>query len=86
MTDADASPAVSAAVAEIRELVAADGGDVDLVAVTTGGIHLALVLPDEACRECVMPKVFLERVAAGIASKHGAPAPVTIDDPRDTAD
>ena len=86
MTTADTSPAVSAAVEEIRELVAADGGDVDLVAATTEGIHLALVMPDDACRECVMPKVFLEQVAAGIASKHGAPTPVTIDDPRDTAD
>ncbi len=86
MTDADASPAVSATVEEIRDLVAADGGDVDLVAAGTEGIHLALVLPDEACRECVMPKVFLEQVAAGIASKHGAPTPVTIDDPRQAPD
>ena len=85
MTDADTSPAVSAAVDEIRALVAADGGDVDLVGAGPDGIRLALVLPDEACRECVMPKMFLEQVAAGIATKHGAPSPVIIDDPRDEA-
>ena len=86
MSTAETPAAVAAAVDEIRELVAADGGDVELLTATGAGIELALVLPDEACRECVMPKPFLEQVAAGIATKHGAPTPVVIDDPREATD
>lgn len=72
-----------ATIEEIRALVAADGGAVAVVAADRALLHLALVL-DDACRECVMPRSFLEQVAADIAARHGHPdTQVVIDDPRE---
>ena len=73
-----------ATIEEIRALVAADGGAVAVVAADPALLHLALVLDDDACRECVMPRSFLEQVAADIAARHGHPdTRVVIDDPRE---
>ena len=71
-------------VEEIRDLVSADGGEVEVVHADDTTLHLALVLPDDACRECVLPRSMLELVAADLAGKHGASGlRVTIDDPRE---
>ena len=54
---------VEAALAEVREIVAADGGDIVLESFTNGVAHLRLVLDTAECRECVMPRNFLEQIA-----------------------
>ena len=51
------------ALAGVRELVAADGGDIVVVATAEHSVRLALVLETAACAECVMPRSFLESVA-----------------------
>ena len=80
-------PAVAAALDEVRGLVAADGGDVQLDAVDGSTVRLRLVLETAHCVECVMPRPFLEQVSLGVFQRNGVPAEVVaIDDPRDHPD
>ncbi|MEZ5166843.1 MAG: NifU family protein [Acidimicrobiales bacterium] len=82
----DRDLAESALVA-VRDLVAADGGDVELAGVDGGTVELRLLLADAACAECVMPRSFLETVALDLmrGSVPGLEA-VLIDDPREPSD
>ena len=83
MTDA----AVAAALAELRGLVSADGGDVALDAVDGTTVRLRLVLETAHCVECVMPRPFLEQVALGVFQRNGVAADtIAIDDPREHPD
>jgi hypothetical protein len=85
-----AAPAPSAettldgSLAELRELVGADGAELDLVDLdaATGRLRLRLVIPDAHCAECVMPRAALEATASSRLSVHGLDH-VTIDDPRE---
>ena len=47
----------------VRTLVAADGGDIELTDVGAESATLTLILEGAECRECVMPRRFLEQVA-----------------------
>jgi Fe-S cluster biogenesis protein NfuA len=82
---AGADATIEAAVADVRALVAADGGDVVLDGVDADGtVRLTLVLADAHCAECVMPRPFLERVALDVLRRTTpAVAGVAIDDPRE---
>ncbi|MDE0215804.1 MAG: NifU family protein [bacterium] len=72
------------AVGEVRALVALDGGDVELVSVGGGTVALRLVLEGAECRECVMPREFLEQIALDMVSTRVADVSVvTIEDPRE---
>lgn len=71
------------AVGELRALVALDGGDVELVSATEDTVGLRLILEGAECRECVMPKEFLEQIALDLVSTRLAGVgAVTIEDPR----
>jgi hypothetical protein len=84
MTD---DPAVTAALDEVRGLVSADGGDVELDGVDGATYQLRLVLENAHCVECVMPRTFLEQVALDVFRRNGAHADaVAIDDPREHPD
>ncbi len=78
--------AVLAALEEVRGLVQADGGDMELVGVddTAATVHLRLVLDGVDCHECVMPRPLLEDIAGNIL-RRGVPdvEKVHIDDPRE---
>ena len=77
------SGGLDAAVDEVRQLVATDGGDVELVAAGDTSIRLALILETSHCRECVMPAEFLEQVALDKMQVHlPGLTSVQIDDPR----
>ncbi len=72
------------AVGELRALVALDGGDVELVSATGDTVALRLVLEGAECRECVMPKEFLEQIALEmVTARLNGVSTVTIDDPRE---
>ncbi len=81
---AGGTDAIDVAVAAVRELVALDGGDVELIDFDGSDARLRLVLETVECQECVMPAEFLEQVAL---SKMQAHLPdlvaVHIEDPRD---
>lgn len=75
--------AVETALADLRELVAADGGDVVLEAVDGDTARVRLVLDTAECRECVLPKDMLERVALDVMQPTVPDLEtVVIDDPR----
>jgi hypothetical protein len=81
------SSEVDAALAEVRGLVTADGGDVLLERVDGAAVCLRLVLETAHCVECVMPRTFLEQVALGVFQRNGVDAEtVVIDDPREHPD
>lgn len=72
------------AVGELRALVALDGGDVELVSAEAGTVALKLILEGAECRECVMPKEFLEQIALDmVTTRLNEVNTVTIQDPRD---
>jgi hypothetical protein len=70
----------------LREILQADGGDVQFVGVEGTTAHLRLVLADANCAECVLPRPMLEDVALGLLQP-AAPelTGVRIDDPRERA-
>ena len=69
---------------EARQLVQADGGDMELVSTDDGTVNLKLILEGASCVECVMPKEFLEQIVLDMLMRagHGVSA-VAIDDPRE---
>ena len=78
---------IAPALAELRGLVSADGGDVVLDAVDGSTVRVRLVLESAHCVECVMPRPFLERVALDVFRRNGVDAEaVAIDDPREHPD
>jgi hypothetical protein len=82
-----ASPALLAAVEEVKELVAADGGDMLLTGVDGGTAKLQLVVEHSNCVECIMPREILEQITLDILRRGGAEVDaVTIDDPREHPD
>ena len=54
--------------AELQELVAPDGGSLELIAVDTAlrSVALRLVLDGVECRECVLPRAYLEALALDV--------------------
>lgn len=75
---------VSDALADVRAIVAADGGDLTLDGIDGETARLQLVLEGAECRECVMPRHFLEQVALDMMKdKVPGLAAVAIDDPRE---
>ncbi|WP_419917534.1 NifU family protein [Candidatus Poriferisocius sp.] len=72
------------AVGEVRDMVALDGGDVELVSVAGSTVTLRLILEGVECRECVMPREFLEPIALDLIRTRAAGVnAVTIEDPRE---
>lgn len=72
------------AVGELRAMVALDGGDIELVTATDTQVDLRLILEGAECRECVMPKEFLEQIALDLVSTRLAEVSVVaIEDPRE---
>jgi Fe-S cluster biogenesis protein NfuA len=72
---------------EVRSLVQADGGDMELVGLDADTVRLRLVLEGASCEECVMPRDFLEQIALDVLKRNVAGvAAVTIDDPREHPD
>ncbi len=89
MTDAGSpvGAALLAAVDEVRELVAADGGDMLLAGVDGTTAKLQLVVENSNCVECIMPREILEQITLDILQRGGAGIDaVTIDDPREHPD
>jgi hypothetical protein len=64
----------------VRDILNADGGDVELVSFENGTAHLRLLLESAECADCVLPKPMLEDVATKLLG-----VAVTIDDPRDNS-
>jgi Fe-S cluster biogenesis protein NfuA len=72
---------------EVRALVQADGGDMELVGLDADTVRLRLVLEGASCEECVMPRDFLEQIALDVLKRNvSGVAAVSIDDPREHPD
>lgn len=83
MTAIDAG-SLESALGPVRALVEADGGELLLDRVDGNTAQLRLVLEGAECRECVMPKTFLEQVALDMLAPNVAGlAAVQIADPRE---
>ena len=69
---------------EARQLVQADGGDMELVSTDDDTVSLKLILEGASCAECVMPREFLEQIVLDMLMRagHGVTA-VAIEDPRE---
>ena len=79
---------ITPALDEVRSLVQADGGDMELVSLdgSAGAVSLRLVLEGASCEECVMPRDFLEQIALDILRRStSGVSSVSIDDPREHA-
>ena len=79
---------ITPALDEVRSLVQADGGDMQLVSLDgpAGTVSLRLVLEGASCEECVMPRDFLEQIALDILRRStSGVSSVSIDDPREHA-
>lgn len=72
MTDSDLD------LTPVREILQADGGDIELVSMDGDTANLRLIIDGAECAECVLPRPLLEDVAAKLLG-----TPVRIDDPRD---
>ncbi len=71
---------------EIKDLVRADGADMELVSVdpASGTVELRLLLEGVDCHECVMPRPLLEDIAREMLRKKVPDLErVAIDDPRE---
>ena len=67
----------------LTELVAQDGGAIELVQFTCESMEFNLLLDSAECAECVMPKQFLEQLFLDQAQKiYGNLRSVLINDPR----
>jgi Fe-S cluster biogenesis protein NfuA len=78
--------AVSQALEDVRGLVKADGGDMELVGIDqdAGSVSLRLILDGVDCHECVMPRPILEEITATMLRRSVPDVQgVTIDDPRE---
>jgi Fe-S cluster biogenesis protein NfuA len=78
--------AVAEALKEVRGLVQADGGDMELVGVDEqdGTVALLLILEGVECHECVMPRPILEDIAVNMLRRSVPDVTgVTVDDPRE---
>ena len=62
----------------VRQILQADGGDIELVGEDDGVAHLRLIVDGAQCAECVLPRPMLEDVAAKLLN-----VPVRIEDPRE---
>jgi Fe-S cluster biogenesis protein NfuA len=71
----------------VRDIVQADGGDIELVTVDGTTAHLRLLLVEAGCAECLLPRPMLEEVALKLL-RPTAPdlTRVRIDDPREQPD
>ena len=70
----------------IKDLVRADGADMELVGVdaASGTVELRLLLEGVECHECVMPRPLLEDIAREMLRKSVPDVErVAIDDPRE---
>lgn len=74
-----------AALEPVQSLVRADGGDLRLVETSSDTVALELVLDTAECKECVMPRAFLETVALDMMKPSlAALTHVAITDPRES--
>jgi hypothetical protein len=73
-----------AALAGVRALVSADGGDIVVASTTDDAVHLTLLLETAECADCVMPRQFLETVALDMMQPNlSGLTTIVIDDPRE---
>lgn len=75
---------VEAAAEPLRETLKADGADLELLREEAGTAYFRLDLEHASCKECVMPRDTLERMAL-VALRRQIPElqAVHIEDPRD---
>ena len=79
--------ALQAPLEELRAILTADGGDIELERFDDEAltVRLRLVLESAECKECVMPAPILEDIALSAFQRAGAPVDrVIIEDPRES--
>ena len=70
-----------------RDILRADGGDIEFVRADGGTVYLRLLVADAQGAECVLPKAMLEPVVLDMLRRADASiTAVSIDDPREVAE
>jgi hypothetical protein len=70
-----------------RDILQADGADIEFVRSDGGTVYLRLLIADAQCAECVLPRAMLEPVVLDMLRRADTSiAGVLIDDPRETVE
>jgi Fe-S cluster biogenesis protein NfuA len=80
------SETASKALEQMRNLLQADGGDMEIVDLDleTAAVKIRLLLDGARCRACVLPRGILQNVVAHIMNEHGVMMQsIVIEDPRE---
>ena len=78
----NATSGLEGLLAELAPSFRADGGDL-VGAVADGHVHLELIIPDEACAECIMPADHLTPIFEAAIARHlGKGRTLVLSDPR----
>jgi hypothetical protein len=76
--------AIAPTLEEARQLVQADGGDLQVDSTDDTTVSLRLILEGASCVECVMPREFLEQIVLDMLTRAGhVVSVVAIKDPRE---
>lgn len=77
---------VAEALSSPREMLQADGADLELIDVDEGVVHVKLLIGPDACLECILERSMLEAALLhGLREADPSIGGVVVDDPRPSA-
>lgn len=84
--DTDLKERVDSGLAPLRTGLNADGADLQITSSGLTDIEVSLILTDETCQECIVPKDVMKTIITNIVAQVSPDIDVTYIDPRPGAD